>query len=276
MPSGADRAGQGRMRPDPSGLAAEAMRRGQDLLLAGNPAEARRWLDRARRLAPDDAILDFLLATALLRLRDPTARPMLQHLAAAHDAREIWAALAAAAWQEGDVGAAVAAMGRALGRHAFAPGVAALAGRIATGAGLSGWCGLDGGGHLHVHAGGRLSLTLDGQAIAATGTGALPTGWRNAAHLAVHGDAGPLLGSPIDIAAIRRLEGCIVTEDGDASGWAWHPGDPDRDPRLIFQGGGGGTVELVATDPALLRHPAPLARPRLVRVPAETLAPLGG
>ena len=52
--------------------------------------------------------------------------------------------------------------------------------------------------------------------------------------------AGPhLLGSPIQIDAIRRLAGCVEVCEGGMRGWAWHPGDPRHPPVLTLTYAGG-------------------------------------
>ena len=52
---------------DPATLARDALLRGRHALIAGDAAEAIRWLDRAHRLAPADGTLTLALATACLR-----------------------------------------------------------------------------------------------------------------------------------------------------------------------------------------------------------------
>ena len=44
-----------------------------------------------------------------------------------------------------------------------------------------------------------------------------------------------LLGSPIDIRAIRRTIGCVTGADGGLEGWAWQPGDLDADPVITIR-----------------------------------------
>ena len=80
------------------------------------------------------------------------------------------------------------------------------------------------------------------------------------------------LRSRIDIAAIRRLAGCVEAFDGGLRGWAWHPGDPDTAPVLSLTFADGSQRTLVAQDDsAIVEHVGPLARPRSFRLSAADL-----
>ncbi len=240
-------------------------------------AEARRWLERARRLAPADPTVRFSLATLCLHQGDPAGEALLAELAVRHDVREIWLGLAAIRHRAGDTVAAAEAAARCLAGHAVFADIAALAPAVAQAAGLPGWCGLDGDGRLTVGGvAGQPEISCDGVAVAwrgGAGTRAIGRQWGSARRLTVRIGGMDLLGSPIDVAAIRRLEGFVTVKDGGLTGWAWHPADPDRRPELLLIGPGE-TVWPIHPDETTVVLPggALLARPRGLSVPPIRLA----
>ncbi len=84
-----------------------------------------------------------------------------------------------------------------------------------------------------------------------------------------------MLGSPLPIEALTRLEGFVETRNGGLTGWAWHPADPDRDPSILIRTIGRAdialTVREIAEDLVLAR---PLARPRRFDVTPQMLGHL--
>ena len=132
--------------PENVGLALEAFERAQAETAAGNHEAARRWLDRACRLAPHDQTLSLALATACLGSDDTRAAALFATISAANDVREAWFGLATARRRLGDVAGAASALASALARHAPDGTLAALSDAIAREAGAPGWCGLSGDG----------------------------------------------------------------------------------------------------------------------------------
>ncbi len=223
------------------------------------PAEALRWLDRAWRLAGEDPTIALALATCCLALDVPRARKLLETLTEAHDVREAWLALAAACRLGGDPAGAAAALGRALSGHAFDPAAQAMADAVAREAGAPGWCGWSGAAPVLSVAG----VTLEPR-----------DGWDAAALLHVSAGGAPLLGSPLRLDALRRIEGFVAVEQG-LRGWAWRPADPAHDPMLTVQDARGRIVRLTATDQDVEAGSArPLARPRAFHLPEAALAGL--
>jgi len=272
------------MRAKHRALGLAAWERGQAAFAAGDMAEATRWLDRALRVAPGNDTIALMLAMARLRLGDAAAAPALEALARRHDLRPVWLGLAAARRQRGDHAGAGQALAAALSRHA-GPAEAALAGLadvIAAETGAAGWCALDGDGGLFIgppSRAGALRLALDGRPCRAE-PGVplrLPPRWRRAASLAVSLDGRALIGSPVALQRIRRTEGFVAVEAGGLAGWAWCPGDPDRDPTLRVLPAHGPAFDLLADD-ADMDAPAdqPLARPRRFRLAAARLAGCAG
>jgi GT2 family glycosyltransferase len=268
-------------RSDPAELARDARQRGQQALAAGDDATALRWFDRAHRLAPADGTITLALAAACLRRDPPRAETLFQLVAESDDVGSAWLGLAAVRLQRGEAAGAAAALATALRRHVPDPGLLqdgpGLADAIAHAVAAPGWCGITGDGQLvmRLAGSGAVALRLDDKPVTVA---ALRRGWRQAATLTVQADGRDLLGSPIDLAAISRVAGFVEQQGGGVRGWAWHPGDPDRDPLLyISDAAGTQTLKLVATDDlASVQHGITLARPRGFALDAAALAGLGG
>lgn len=267
--------------PDNGELALEAFERAQAETEAGNHDTARRWLDRACRLAPRDQMLALALASACLGHDDSRAAELFAAVSAANDVREAWFGLATVRRRLGDAVGAADALAQALARHVVGRGFVALADAIAREAGAPGWCGLSGDGELTVHITGadaRFEFRLDGRRVPRIAR-RLPASWRSSRSLTVTtGDGKHLLGSPIDIAAITAITGCVTGHDGGLTGWAWHPGDPHAEPVLTIQPASGGkSIKLTATDTKIrIDTSGLLARPRGFAVSAAALKGLAG
>ncbi len=243
-------------------LVRDAWRRSLDASAVGDAPEALRWLERVHRMLPQDGMIVFALATALMQAGDlGRAVDLFERLGRRYGLAEAWAGLAACARLLGDDGRAASATAAALRASVPTAGLRALAAAAAPAAGFPGWCGLDGDGVVHVGVSRGVEVRLDGalaQLKWSDGQGRLPAGWRAARWLRVDCDGASCLGSPIDIAAITAVEGVVEARDGGLLGWAWHPADPARDPVLTLQGRTM-TLTEAADDVALDR---PLARPR--------------
>lgn len=226
----------------------DAFSRGQNALAAGDAVGAVEWLDRARRLAPGNPVMALSLAAALIPIDAARAAAVFQRVLSEADLREAWFGLAAARFRMGDMAAARAALASGLCRHAPPPSLTILADRIAEATGAPGWCGLAGSGVLTARTsnGAPVRIRLDGRTIE---TLTLPDGWRDASEVSLTAGRRALIGSPISVQAIGRVEGAFEpTEDG-VRGWAWHPGDPDLDPVLTLTAGRT-TMTKAASDPA--------------------------
>jgi len=254
--------------------AGEAWQAGQAALLGGDLPRARFWLERACRLAPDDASAALALAAAHLRSGMPAdAVPLLERVTAKGTSREALLLLAAAYKHAGQPTAAATALAGLLSANlvAAADGLAGLARDIARQSGEAGWCGLTPEGDVLVElvAQGEAEWVLDGQAVSPAD--AVPPG---SGLLCVTVAGRHCLGSPIDVRRARRLEGVVAAEDGGLEGWAWHPGDPEAEPVLTVQPAEGpGGFSVVASDQNIAAT-QPLARPRRFHVPAARLAGL--
>ena len=245
-----------------SNLARDAWKKGE---AATNPAESRAWLERARRIVPNDNTIALSLAMACLRTGDlAAALELFQSLTARIDLPEAWLGLAASAIQAGDMAVAVMAIQSALSRHTSTPTMRRLAATVARAAGLPGWCALDGAGRLYADA--PADIVVDGKPLVLRWSGEscrVPPG----RSISVSRNGAALVGSPIDCAAIDAIEGFVEAERGGLAGWVWYPHNPDRDPVLLVAG-----KRLVARE--LVENPdskRPLARPRRFRVAAQDL-----
>ena len=262
-------------------LAREAFERAQAETADGNRTCARRWLDRACRLAPNDQTLSLALASACLGHDDMRAASLFAGITAAGDVREARFGLATARRRLGDVAGAAAALAEALACHVLSPGLDAIADAIARDAGACGWCSLSGDGTVSIGPttlDREVELRLDGRR-ATRAAGRLPKGWQDARALAVIArDGRHLLGSPVDIRAIRRTVGCVTSADGALEGWAWHPGDPNTDPVLTIRSATTPrTITVTASDIGVrIDNGGVLARPRGFRLSREALKGMPG
>ncbi len=205
------------------------------------------------------------LALAHLRAGDPAAAAELfAGVAARWNVLEAWTGLAASALRLGDPGKAAASLHAGLSQHAVSLQVRVLAAAVAARAGYPGWCAVDTAGWLHVDA--PAELRLDGVEVVPLWRGGrwrVPPGSR----LEVSRAGRALLGSPVDLTAIAACEGFVsLSERGDLTGWAWHPGNPAKAPSVRVSG-------RVIPLRRLARVPLdrPMARPRAIHVPAAEL-----
>jgi GT2 family glycosyltransferase/glycosyltransferase involved in cell wall biosynthesis len=258
--------------------ASEALRRGEAARVGGDLAWARVWLERAKRLAPSDLAIAFALASLRLGQAEPGSADLFEQVTKTLPIREAWLGLAVAQAQAGKGGEAAVALRHFLS-HFILPspfsGIAAHADAIATMAGEPGWCGIAQDavdGSYRWIASCKAEIRVDGHPLRRPALRAQHL--RSAEQLTATINNVPLLGSPINLAALRASEGAIALQDDLITGWAWHPADPDTDPRLdIRQGRRRAT--LIATD---VSKPAiqPLTRPRFFAVALTDFTPADG
>ena len=232
---------------------------------AGDLVAAEYELDRARRISPADGTIQFDLANVLMRTRAfARAGALFGQLANDHGLPDAWCGLSAARLALDDPAGAAHGLQAALSRAVPSPSALALADTVVQASGAPGWCGLDGDGVIRVSArpGGPAldAPTLDGVPVGHR----LPPGWAAAWQLRVTAGGLHLLGSPISIPAITRLD-AFAWLDGDVlRGWAWHPGDPGRMPRLTLATDGATRAILCRADAEPEAGMPPLARPRSI------------
>jgi len=166
------------------------------------------------------------------------------------DAEAAWLGLTAARLRAGDIGGALAAATTLLSRFAVESGgsTATLVAELMSVSVAVGWCGVTPDGVLSVHPA-KPRARVD---ILHVGVPAREV------RVSVRGR--DLLGSPIDLAAQRRVEGWVGPAADGLRGWAWYPGNPSRAPRLVVSAGSH-RVELFADEPDVAA-PRALMRPR--------------
>jgi hypothetical protein len=251
----------------------DAVTRGRAALSAGDRFEASRWLDRAHRIAPGDATVTLLLASAVVGTDNARAATLFGEVLASGDVWDAWLGLATARFLLGDFSGARSALDGALGRHVSRPNAFGLADRVAREIDAPGWCRLTGEGVVVVHSAGQadVEVRLDGELAGSGPEVPLPPSWPRAGRVTVMVGEHHLIGSPLSLRSIGRVDGYAEAFDGGVRGWIWYPGDPDADPRLSVRAGDE-TWEIVATDPADgIAHLAPLARPRWFTIPLAGL-----
>ncbi len=260
-----------------------AWHRGEALAAAGDLAGGLAWLGRAHRIAPSDQNLSFALAWLRLRAGDAEgAADLFAAMAERHDVRECWTGLAAACLRAGNPARAQQAAQRALSGHTADPALASVAAQVARARNLAGWCGLRADGTLLAEADGQApSFLLDDDVLELAqgqpGGFSLPAGWQQARRLAVSAGGTALLGSPIALDAVTRIEGFAERTADGIEGWAWAPSAPEWDPALhvVVQPPGAAPVQVstltAGTVVREVRGTAPLARPRgfSITVPAD-------
>ncbi len=249
-----------------------ALRRGRQAETEGDAPAALRWHERAHRIAPNDPGIGLAFALVLIRVGAlGRAAQLLRTLAKTQDNREIWLALASVWHGQAAFQPAADALHRAVSGHAWpdTPQLAALAAQITRGAGYPGWCAMSADGKLTIEAAGPPRLRADGAAMRGRRAGA---GVREI-EITSHGR--PLLGSPLRIDRMRRIEGIVRGLDGGLAGWAWYPGAPDQDPVLTVRAEGRVLATITATNHDILAA-SPLARPRGFVIPAADLAGIDG
>ncbi len=262
--------------PDVASLLKSAIRAAAEARGRGDLRLALDWLDRAVRLVPDNPHTLFDRAVLLLSLADPEALAAFEGLAARYDVAEIWEGMSTAAIRAGKVAQARDAAEHLLSRHAYRARWAPFVTHAARLAGAPGWCGLTGGAGPApwrlVHDGDPrgLVMRLDGRLLAMDAlASALRTG--DAMQLDANRDGAALLGSPLQIAYIRRMDGFIERTGDGIRGWAWHPSDPDRDPVIQIAAGNQPARRLHLRRRAASGMLAPLTRPRAIAVAAAEL-----
>ncbi len=262
--------------PETVTLARAAMDAYRSALGVGDMANALRWLERAHRLVPLDPNIMLALAGANLALDPTRSAELFGTVTQDHDVREAWLGLTAARLRMGSVDQALASLGRALSRHVPRADTRAVANEAVRMTGGDGWCAMafDGTLTLHTTARSKPTIALDGEVLTDK---RLPRHWTRASRLMVMIEGRHLIGSPIDITAIRRTEGIVETDGCGLKGWAWHPADPGRRVALIISDDGRqGKLRITADNGAVsIPDLGPLARPFGFAVPAEALLRLG-
>jgi GT2 family glycosyltransferase len=273
---------------------ADAFDRVGALLRGGRTRDALFMLEYARRLAPQDHGITLAIGLVRLKLGDPRAAEPLEALAQGTDWRDLWMALVRVRLRFGAVEQAAADLHATLTRNSppCGPADRTLADRVSAESGAPGWCGLNNAGCVTVRSTRSLTVGLallaDGAPIAtgekrAVAGGveiALPPGWEHRRRIDVLLRGRALLGSPIDVARIARVEGFVAADplSGSLRGWCWFPAERERPPvvTLAALADPGRTLAVAARsrDPAMVRGDG-FGLPWSFAAPADALAAFG-
>ncbi len=254
----------------------------QNGIAAANRRElvsARMWLERAARLAPNDPriALDLADTRVLIAGADQLdlASAAFNRLAERYDIMRAWLGLVTVKHLQGAHAAAAETLGILLGRHCVPedPAFPAFATMIAEAAGFSGWCGMLPAGSIHVALRGRhrLVFLLDGTEIR-RGKDAegfvVPEGRQL---VITTGEGETLPGSPLDLQALRQIEGVVSVVDGSLIGWASRPAAQAGPISLTLLDAAGREKKITFGNPLQPDDIAPFARRLGFALPAATL-----
>jgi len=196
------------------------------------------WAERAHRLAPMDPNIEVALAGACLSSGNTAgALTLFQSLTARFDLPELWLGLAQSQHLRKAPKAAANSMARLISRNLITSEFAPFATHLAKAAGFAGFCGV--GNDLCL----ITNIPLEVLTVSQAGKSLRPRkGVIGAIDLkagpltvVLTQSASPLLGSPLDPAAMLRLEGIARRNGKKIEGWAWFPGAATLDPVLDFR-----------------------------------------
>ena len=250
------------------------MRRGQQALADGKFDAAITWLRRALSYAVGDPTPLLSLATALLvsgELREAAGH--FEAVAGKCDVQAAWLGAAMARLRLHDPLVAARSLATALSQHRWsgASEAEALPDAVVLAAAAPGWCGLHAGNRVLVRPRGlAVRVAFDGRDAAPDAE--VPPG---TSRVTVRMAGRELLGSPLQVARIRRVEGVVAVADGGIAGWAWHPADGEREPVLTLRDAHGTQRTIVADDTGMTTL-RPLTRPRGFSIGAENLVGFAG
>jgi len=271
-------------RPEPLTLAIDAWKRAQVASEAGDWAETEFWAERALRLGPNDTRVRFLLGMALLRQGKPRCFRVFQELSLLSDTLPAHRGLISAATLSQPVGEIGRLISSLLSRFARPTDLefAGLAQDVSARLGLAGWCAANDRGEVSVASAAAPRFLLDETPIRCrrdeAGLYRLPTAWRVARHLSVMVGDRHLLGSPVDLARHRLVEGFVSADGAGLAGWAWHPANPDAPVTLRVETAEGRrlTAPVRTTGPAQYPDRDGLTAPQTFRIDEAALAECDG
>jgi GT2 family glycosyltransferase/glycosyltransferase involved in cell wall biosynthesis len=149
----------------------------------------------------------------------------------------------------------------------------AIAANIVKAGGFAGWCGMLESGLIHIAAPARMKtlVMLDGADTRLTKTGGdfnAPEGRQLAIRTA---DGAHLAGSPLDLTALRQIEGVASIVDNSLVGWASRPAAPEAPISLTLQDAAGRRRPITFGNPLPPDEYAPFARRLSFAVPGAVL-----
>jgi GT2 family glycosyltransferase/glycosyltransferase involved in cell wall biosynthesis len=227
-----------------------AMTKVRALLEEGRLDAALSLLEYAHRLSPADAAISLTIGLVRLALGEARAAEPLEMLTKQSDWTDIWMALVLVRLRFEGAQRAAVELQEMLSRIAVPPSESdiELATMVSQRAGACGWCGLNNAGQVVVGTNRKsqnsLTFLLDGNEISPSEPRrlrgilelSLPRGWHRAARLDVVLRGRPLIGSPVDIDRITRVEGFVeaVSGLGAIHGWCRFPAERERVPTITI------------------------------------------
>ena len=227
-----------------------AMTKAKALLEEGRLNAALSLLDYANRLSPADVAISLTIGLVRLALGEARAAEPLEMLTRQSDWTDIWMALVLVRLRFEGAQRAAVELQEMLSRIAVPPSESdiELATMVSQRAGACGWCGLNNAGQVVVGTNRKsqnsLTFLLDGNEISPSEPRrlrgilelSLPRGWHRAARLDVVLRGRPLIGSPVDIDRITRVEGFVeaVSGLGAIHGWCRFPAERERVPTITI------------------------------------------
>jgi GT2 family glycosyltransferase/glycosyltransferase involved in cell wall biosynthesis len=252
---------------------------------AGDFAKATRLYEYAQRLEPSDGAITLAVGLSRLMQGEPKASEAFELIAHRDDLVDAWLGLVAVRRMLRRPDLAIKDLSAALSRHGVPCDQAHLRlyDAVVAEADEVGWCTITNTNvltvslieakadfrTLEVHLDGtqvtrRLALpTVSGHS--ARLVLAMPGNWRASKALTVTLRNRHLIGSPLSVSHIGRVEGFVEARDGGIQGWAWYPNDREVAPRLAIFGmhQSGKPIEVTAQEPSKdVLHPRTLANPR--------------
>lgn len=220
-----------------------------EMLRAGDVRKSLSRLEYAQRLSPSDIAISFAIGLLRMEIDDPRAVEPLELVANRTQWRDAIVHLTIARKRAGQIDGAAAELHRTLRINAPSkdPEFIRLADQLAEETKSFGWCGLRNTGKLIV--GGNalkfpdedLLIRIDGQKAGLRSDVRAPRdarvlllneGWENAHQIEIYVKGRPLIGSPIQIAQVTRVEGFVTADSGGLSGWCWLPGEREVTPPI--------------------------------------------
>ena len=231
-----------------------------DLVLGDRLATALGLLEYAQRKAPSHSLITLFIGDLRLCLDHADAVEPFDLIARRADWRGAWIRLAVSHSRSQDFVRAAADLQETLSRNAPVSSHAfySLAAKISKMSSAHGWCGVNNGNTLTIGGAAAryrladLTFQVDGRVVQLTRRerglrGPVRqfdlTEHRNSRSLRVLAKGLPLIGSPVAVQSIFRVEGFVEAEAGACTGWCWFPGEPDLAPEI--------SLSAVATVPTL-------------------------